>query len=139
MTPFAVRRGVGAPFPHVPQQLHAADGAPPFFQRRDRRLRELALGLGAVTVACLVFYIFGVSPDKRSYGGVNCGFRWVFWLTPLWLLVMLPAVDYLGRRRWTAVLAAVLLAISVISVSYPTWNPWTSPWLMDWMNSRGWL
>ncbi len=109
------------------------------FQRRDRRLRELALLVGAVTVVCVAFYLFGVPMDKRSYGGVNCGFRWVFFLTPLWLLVMLPAVDFLGRRRWTAVLAAVLLMLSVVSVSYPTWNPWTDPWLMDFMRYQGWL
>ncbi len=107
------------------------------FQRRDRRLRELALLIGAVTVACVVFYIFFVDPEKRSYGGVNCGFRWVFWLTPLWLVVMLPAVDFLARRRWTMVAAALLLMLSVVSASYPTWNPWTDPWLMDYLKYLG--
>lgn len=107
------------------------------FQRRDRRLRELALLIGEVTVACVVFYIFFVDPEKRSYGGVNCGFRWVFWLTPLWLVVMLPAVDFLARRRWTMVAAALLLMLSVVSASYPTWNPWTDPWLMDYLKYLG--
>ena len=107
------------------------------FQRRDPRLRELALLIGAVTVVCVGFYFFCVPVDKRSYGGVNCGFRWVFWLTPLWLVVMVPAVDFLARRRWTMVLAALLLMCSVVSVSYPTWNPWTQPWLMDYLKYLG--
>jgi hypothetical protein len=107
------------------------------FQRRDPRLRELALLIGAVTVVCVGFYLFRVPVDKRSYGGVSCGLRWVFWLTPLWLVAMVPAVDFLARRRWTMVLAALLLMLSVVSVSYPTWNPWTQPWLMDYLNYLG--
>ncbi len=106
-------------------------------QRRDRRLRELALLIGAVTVACVAFYLFYLPVDKRSYGGMTCGFRWVFWLTPLWLVVMLPAAGLLARRRWTMVLAALLLMLSVASTSYPTWNPWTNPWLMDYLKYLG--
>ena len=51
---------------------------------------------------------------------------------------MLPAADCCPRRRWTRGLALVLLALSVLSVSYPTWNPWTSPWLMAFSQYMGW-
>ena len=27
--------------------------------------------------------------------------------------------------------------LSVVSVSYPTWNPWTDPWLMDYLKYLG--
>ena len=62
----------------------------------------------------------------------------MFWLAPLWLLTMLPMADVLARRRWTRGLALVLLALSVLSASYPTWNPWTHPWLMNLSQYLGW-
>ena len=69
------------------------------------------------------------------------------WLLPMywsstaepWLLTMLPAVDGLAARRWTRGLALLLLAFSVFSASYPTWNPWTHPWLMIYLQYLGWV
>jgi hypothetical protein len=52
---------------------------------------------------------------------------------------MLPAADWLGKRRWGRVLASALLAISVLSVSYPAWNPWRHPWIYNYMDWRGWI
>ena len=34
--------------------------------------------------------------------------------------------------------ALVLLAFSVLSASYPTWNPWIQPWIYNWMQACGW-
>ncbi|MGA2059960.1 MAG: hypothetical protein ABSG67_05720 [Thermoguttaceae bacterium] len=99
---------------------------------QDRRLQEWAALVGGVSLICIAFYLFRPLTE-RNYGGMTSGFRWVFWLAPLWLLSMLPAVDYLSKRRWTRILALVLLIISVFSASYPTWNPWTNPWIMDYM------
>jgi hypothetical protein len=104
----------------------------------DRRLRELALLIGAVSLVCLVFYLTRPQ-DDRNYGGMTSGFRWMFWFAPMWLVAMLPAVDRMARRRWTRALALGLLAISVLSASYPTWNPWTHPWLLDWLHYLGWI
>ncbi|HUT13217.1 MAG TPA: hypothetical protein VMY42_22200 [Thermoguttaceae bacterium] len=98
---------------------------------RDPRLRCLALTVAAVTVACFAFYLF--LSDQRNYGGVCSGFRWMFWLAPVWLVTMLPAVDGMARRGWTRCVAAVLLLASIFSASYPTWTPWTNPWLWDWL------
>ncbi len=106
--------------------------------RQDRRLRELALLVGAVTLVCLVFYLSRPQVD-RNYGGMTSGFRWMFWFAPLWLLTMLPAVDAMARKGWLRLVALVLLAVSVLSASYPTWNPWTHPWLMDWLYYLGWV
>jgi len=50
---------------------------------------------------------------------------------------MLPAADSLARRRWTRGLGLILLALSVLSGTYPTWNPWTHPWLMNFMQYLG--
>ncbi len=96
----------------------------------DVRLRHLALLIAVVSVVILAFYL--MRPEHhRNYGGVTSGLRWMFWLTPLWLLTMLPAADIMARRWWTRIVAAALLIFSVAAASYPTWNPWTSPWIED--------
>jgi len=95
-------------------------------------LQEWAALVGGVSLICIAFYLFRPLTE-RNYGGMTSGFRWVFWLAPLWLLSMLPAVDYLSKRRWTRVVALVFLAFSVLSASYPAWNPWTHPWIMDYV------
>jgi hypothetical protein len=90
-----------------------------------------------LTVVVLAFYI---SPyASHNYGGVTNGPRWLLWLTPLWLVTMLPVADYLGRSRWGRAVALVLLAFSVFSASYSLWNPWRHPWIYDLMNARGWI
>ena len=105
---------------------------------RNYRLRDLAPLIGSVTVVCLAFYIFLVKPLDRNYGGMSSGFRWVFWMAPLWLLAALPAADWLATTRWRRGVGYVLLALSVLSASYPTWNPWISPWLSNFFIYIGW-
>ncbi|HBO42555.1 MAG TPA: hypothetical protein DD670_01190 [Planctomycetaceae bacterium] len=104
----------------------------------DRASREWAAAIAVVSVVCLAFYLC-IEQDGRNYGGSTCGFRWVFWLAPLWLIGMLPAADLLSRRRWTIGIAIVLLALSVLSASYPTWNPWSHPWLYHALSHYGLL
>ena len=45
----------------------------------------------------------------------------------------------MAGRKWLRGLALVLLAVSVLSASYPTWNPWTHPWMLDWLHYLGWI
>jgi hypothetical protein len=104
---------------------------------RDNERRDLALLIGSVSVVCLVFYLMRPQVD-RNYGGMTSGFRWMYSFAPLWLVVMLPAADWLSRRRWARGLGLVLLAWSVMSVSYPIWNPWTHPWLTNLFLYFGW-
>jgi len=104
----------------------------------DGRLRELALVIGTVSLVCLIFYLLRDQCD-RNYGGMTSGFRWMFWFAPLWLVVMLPAADAMARRRWTRFVALLLLATSVFSASYPTWNPWTHPWAVNFLQYLGWV
>jgi hypothetical protein len=99
------------------------------FHRNDPRMRWMAAAIALVSLACIAFYL-ARPPLDRNYGGVTSGLRWLFWLAPLWLLAMLPTLDFFSHRRWTRGLALVLLAASALSASYPTWNPWTQPWLM---------
>ncbi len=99
---------------------------------------DLALAIAAVSVVVIVFYVLRPQPD-RNYGGMSSGFRWVFWLAPLWVTAAVPAADLLGRSRSGRVFAAILLGLSVLSVASPTWNPWTSPWIEQLMRHAGWL
>lgn len=107
-------------------------------QRHNRQLREAALMLAAMSAVCLVFYLTRPLGD-RNYGGMTCGFRWAFWLAPVWLVAMVPAADVFARQRWLRGLALALLAVSVLSACYPTWSPWTHPWIANWMLYLGWL
>jgi hypothetical protein len=104
----------------------------------DGSRRELAGMVIAITVICLVFFIGLRSQEDRNYGGMTSGFRWMFWCAPLWLVVMLPAADRLARSAAGMALAIVLLTFSVLSASYPTWNPWTQPWIYNWLVWTGW-
>ena len=108
------------------------------FRPDDRRLRELALLIAAVSLVCLAFYLVRPQED-RNYGGMTSGFRWLFWFAPMWLTAMLPAADAMAGRKWTQAVALLLLTISVLSASYPTWNPWTHPWLLDYLHYLGWI
>jgi hypothetical protein len=106
--------------------------------KRVRQLRELSILIGGTSLVCLAFYLYEWK-TYGNYGGMTSGLRWMFWFAPLWLLMMLPAVDALARRTWTRGLALLLLAMSVLSASYPTWNPWVHPWLMDFFYYMGWI
>jgi len=105
---------------------------------RDSRpqARTVAAAIAGMSLICLLFYIFRPLVD-RNYGGMTSGFRWMFWFAPLWLWAMLPAADYLARSKWGRAVALVLLALSVMSASYPTWNPWRQPWLYNLLEAWG--
>jgi hypothetical protein len=100
--------------------------------------RQLAGGIALVSLIVLVFYI-GLRPQNdRNYGGMTSGLRWAFWMAPLWLIAMIPAADRLTRSRNAMALGLTLLAFSVMSASYPAWNPWTQPWIYNWLTHNGW-
>ena len=98
-----------------------------WMNRGDPKLRGLMAFIATLSVICLLFYIFRPLED-RNYGGMTSGFRWMFWFAPMWAVAMLPAVDRM-RRNWQYALALLMLATSVLSAAYPTWNPWTHPWI----------
>jgi hypothetical protein len=98
--------------------------------------RELAVFIGSLSLVCLAFYLTRPQMD-RNYGGMTSGFRWMFWFAPLWLVALLPTVDRMAASRWGRGAALVLLMWSVMSATYPTWNPWTHPWLWNFLEHFG--
>jgi hypothetical protein len=92
---------------------------------------------GVCSAIVFAFYIF-IAP-ARNYGGWTHGPRWLIWLTPLWLLSMGPAADWMSERRLWRCLGYPALVVSIFSVNYPFWNPWQHPWLYDLLEARGWI
>jgi hypothetical protein len=106
---------------------------------RTPPLNMVALLTLLLTTVVVGFYIVGVNERNRNYGGWSNGLRWLLWLTPFWLLTMLPVADWLAGRRWGRGLAYLLLGISVLSASYRAWNPWRHPWLYEFFQTQGWI
>jgi hypothetical protein len=125
-------------FSLTPIFLLAIPGVVMLARRRDYDLPALAAMIATVAIVCVGFYLFVVKPLDRNYGGMTSGLRWVFWMAPFWLLTALPTADWLSSRRWGRWLAYVALAISALSASYPMWNPWTYPWLTNFLIYLGW-
>jgi hypothetical protein len=95
---------------------------------------QVAVANLLLSAVVIVFYIF---QESGNYGGVSSGARWLIWLTPLWLVTLLPAADWLGRRGWGRAVAVALLMLSVLSASYPTFNPWRHPWIYNGLDAWG--
>jgi hypothetical protein len=110
-----------------------------WWQSEERSTSQIASGIAVLTVVCLVFFLVLRPLEDRNYGGSTSGFRWMFWFAPLCLWAMLPAVDRLAQSRTGKAVCLVLLCVSVLSASYPTWNPWTHPWIYQGMESLGWI
>lgn len=98
-------------------------------------LRWFALGALALTA---IFFAFFLTRDQgdRNYGGASCCPRWFFPLVPLLIPALLPVVDKMSTSKFGRFVAYAALLFSAASAAYPTWSPWTSPWLyrlaVDW-------
>jgi hypothetical protein len=90
--------------------------------------QRLLWSITLLVFVCLCFYLQRPLID-RNYGGVSCGFRWLFWFIPLWLLAALPAADWSGRTWLGRALTLGLLALSIYSAQWSALSPWSHPWL----------
>jgi hypothetical protein len=94
-------------------------------------LRLFALMTIVLTAVVISFYVFYRPAMDRNYGGVTSALRWLFWLAPLWLVCMLPIVEWLGRTRNGRFICIALLVLSGLSAAYSMNNPWVQPWLYE--------
>jgi hypothetical protein len=99
-----------------------------------RKAPELRLvgWMGLILTLWVLGFYLGRT-ENYNYGGITSGLRWAFWLIPLWLISLVPALDKWGDRCWFRVVCVVLLAVSVFSATVPRNNPWQHPWLMNLM------
>jgi hypothetical protein len=104
---------------------------------RGSSLRLVLWASAAITVIVLAFYL--TRTENYNYGGNTSGLRWTFWLIPLWLVSMIPALDTLASRAPLRTLALALLAVSTYSVWYPIENPWQHPWLFQVLDRWRWI
>ena len=104
---------------------------------RDTALRSV-LRCGAVLTAVVIaFYL--TRTQNYNYGGVSCALRWSLWLTPFWLLALIPAIDTIVSSIALGSLSSLLLMVSIVSAWLPVPNPWQQPWLFHLMEERGWI
>ncbi len=104
---------------------------------REHRLANLLLVSAGMTLIVLGFYL--TRTQNYNYGGNSVALRWMLWLSPLWLIGMIPLFDGWGSRRGFQINSAILLAASVVSASLPGSNPWQSNWLYSLMQRRNWV
>ncbi|MGE4004139.1 MAG: hypothetical protein AB7I48_28485 [Planctomycetaceae bacterium] len=90
-----------------------------------------------LTGAVFCFYL--TKTENYNYGGVSVALRWMLWLTPFWLLAMIPGLDAWHPEIRGRALCSVLLAVSVFSAWFPFGGPWHHPWLYQLMTSAGWI
>jgi len=100
-------------------------------------LRGVALLTVFLTVVLLIFYLFFAG--QRNYGGMCNGLRWLFWLIPLWLMSLPFGLQHKSSSQSFRALALVFLVISAASTFYATRNPWTRPWLHEFLYYVGWI
>ena len=123
----------------TPVWLLALLGGPRLLFGSDKRhaLAPVLWGGLLLTLAVVGFYL--TRTENYNYGGVSAGLRWSIWLTPFWLVGLIPVCDALGKSRPFRGTAAVLLAASVFGAWEPAGDPWRQPWVFRVMEDRGWI
>lgn len=96
--------------------------------------RLVTWAIVGLTVVVVGFYLTRPQID-RNYGGQASALRWLFWLGPLWWVLLLPTVERWGRSTVGWVVLLMLLITSVVSAQIPATNPWVHPWPYQWLQS----
>lgn len=75
----------------------------------------------------------------NNYGGGTQGARWLFWLIPLWLLLLPAGVEWVARSLLGRILCYKLLLISMITVAFAFRQPWSDSWAHILFRHLGWI
>jgi hypothetical protein len=102
-----------------------------FFQDH---LLLVMLAIVATSAVSIIFYLARPLEDC-NYGGVSSGFRWAFWLAPLWIWLAMHAMKKMNSTL--LMLSVCFIVLSVFSATFPWANPWVSPWPMQFMTWLG--
>jgi hypothetical protein len=90
-----------------------------------------------LTTAVLGFYLSRM--ENYNYGGNTFGLRWILWLSPLWIVSLIPALQLAVRRRVWFIFSLLLLMGSAYSAQLGARNPWSESWLFHQMSQAGWI
>ncbi len=90
-----------------------------------------------LSVIVLGFYM--TRTGNYNYGGNSSALRWMLWLTPFWLISMVPLLDVFCGKRWLQVLGICCLLGSVFSAHHPLHNPCRAPWIYTLLQQSGWI
>ena len=104
---------------------------------REQSLRWIMFATVVLSAVCIGFYLARPLED-RNYGGVTSALRWLFWLSPMWLVAMIPWLDR-TESKGLKFFFVVLLLLSFVSASYSCMNPWQHPWIYEWFDNMGWI
>ena len=104
----------------------------------SKELFWVYIALFIISAVVVTFYIVRPMED-RNYGGLTCALRWLLWLAPFWLLMLIPAADLISKNILLKIIAVVLLLASAWAFNPLLLNPWSQPWLYDLMVTQGWV
>lgn len=93
----------------------------------------------SLVLTVIVFGFYMSRTGNYNYGGNSSALRWMLWLTPFWLISMIPLLDQLSQKRWLQIFGVFCLLISVFSAHHPLHNPWQAPWIYTWFKESGWI
>lgn len=93
----------------------------------------------SIALSVIVFGFYLSRTGNYNYGGNSSALRWMLWLTPFWLISMIPLLDQFSHKRWLQILGTVCLVGSVFSANYPLHNPWRAPWLFTLLQQSDWI
>ena len=108
----------------------------PDWSRRTRLWPAVLIG-ASLSAIVLGFYL--TRTQNYNYGGNTFGLRWMIWLTPFWILALVPALERVTSRRSGFVTVMLLLSVSCFSSFGATRNPWGPSWLFEQMHAAGWI
>ncbi|WP_417387763.1 hypothetical protein [Gimesia sp.] len=93
----------------------------------------------SLILSVIVFGFYLSRTNNYNYGGNSSALRWMLWLTPFWLISMIPLLDEFAEKRWLKGLGILCLLGSVFSAYHPLHNPWRAPWIYSMFEQAGWI